>query len=98
MHHISVKNELLRPNDKTFRFKMEVLIDLSILIAENKNSGEINQLKHFTYQGILHAFSLVLLAFVRDFFYIDFSLITDTMTCKKKRVSKMKRDHKIVHL
>lgn len=42
-----------------------------ISIAENKNSDEINQLKHFIYQGILHAFSSVHIALVRDFFFIN---------------------------
>lgn len=41
------------------------------LIAENKNSDEIYQIKHFICQGILHAFSSVRTAFVWDFFVIN---------------------------
>lgn len=63
------------------------------LIVGNKNSDEINQLKHFIYQGTFHASSSGHILFVKDFINYWYNVLQ-----KKRLVSKPKRDHKMMHV
>lgn len=83
-----MKNELLGSNDTSFKFKMEILIELSLYnefqFDENKNSDEIMQLIDFIYkkncpQLVFHSYCIC-----TGFFFIN-------LCGEKKQVSKVRR-------